>query len=141
MTRRNRTARRRVARRGARDSIEGEYGEPAVLVRQTSGAYVGRNFVPGVPVELSIMVTPQPAIMSRLRDMWPEGPRPSSALEFFVAVSPSDRALRRLAPLRTGEHATEADVIRYEGIDYAVVAVSDYIEDGHIEVLAVGPDE
>ena len=124
---------RRRFRQSARRVI-GRFSETVEIVRRTEGQRSNRRWVPGEPETEIVKAAVNPIQAGEVRDVLPDGARVDSALRFFIVSRPG----RELAALRTGK--TQADEIRYRGVDYRVFSVEDFSAFGHIEVVALAPD-
>ena len=112
------------------------------LIRQTAGS---RNeygeYVPGTETATDMKAATNPVQRGSWADILPEGTRLSDYREFHLAANAG-----QVASVRSGTDQTEADIIEYRGVRYAVQDVEDYVAEAapaswrFVSVLAVRPE-
>ena len=106
------------------------FAETAVLIRQEEGTYNRYGeWEPGEETRTEVVLTSAPLSPAARREDLPEGARIENSRRFWLEEP--------VEPVRTGEGATEGDVIEYAELRWRVKRVQDFRPHGFVEVLAV----
>lgn len=105
--------------------------EEFTLTRQAVGSRVAGEFIPGAPTVTTLEGSVQPLSGADRKDL-PEGERLFEAK--CILFETLDGSVVR--PVRKGTAQTDADLVEYKGIQYAVRFVDDMSGYGYIEIHA-----
>ena len=107
------------------------FREAATLIRQEPGQWNDYGeWEPGAETRTGITLASSPlAPGAAQREDLPEGARIENSRRFWLEVE--------VAPVRTGEPATEGDVIEYADLRWRIKRVVDFRPHGFVEALGV----
>jgi len=101
------------------------------LLKEDPGARVDGIYIPGAAIRTTLIGSIQPATDSQ-RLMLPEGERLDEAIAIYYETLNKDD----IRPLRVGSDQTDSDKIDVDSLIWAVRAVKDYHDFGHLEIIA-----
>ena len=106
------------------------FREAATLIRQEPGRWNDYGeWEEGAAQRTDIVLASSPLGLGARREDLPEGARIENSRRFYLEVE--------AAPVRTGEPATEGDVIEYADLRWRIKRVVDFRPHGFVEALGV----
>ena len=121
----------RIGRRSSKLLTTNRHARAFVLIKQAVGSRDEKGrWVAGAETQTNLKGSIQPAGQSQ-RLQLPEAERLDEAISVFFQTT--DRDIIR--PLRVGTKQTDSDTIQVDGLNWAVRAVDDWHDHGHITAI------
>jgi len=122
----------RIGRRSARILNGDRFSREFTLTKESTGTRGDEGlWIDGTPTEIPLKGSIQPST-DRERLQLPEGERAMEAITVYIETTDRDA----ITPIKVGATQNDSDLITTDGLIYAVRAIIQWADFGHLQAIA-----